>query len=56
MHRLHSRKLWVALITALSLVLADGLGLTLEAETIGGVAAIVLAYLGSQGWVDGRKP
>ena len=55
MDRLRSRKLWIALIGALTLVLADGLGLNLEAETIGGVAAIVLAYLGSQGWVDSRR-
>ena len=47
-------KFWVTVFAAVGLVLSDGLGLGLEAETIAAVVAAVLGYLGAQGYVDGK--
>jgi len=50
-----SKKFWVAAIGAAVLLLTDGLGLKLEADTIAGVSAIVLGYIGAQGWIDTKQ-
>ena len=56
MERLRSRKFWVAIASALALVLIDGLELDLDRETIIAVVTIASAYLLGQSWVDARKP
>jgi len=50
-----SKKFWVAAIGAVVLLLTDGLGLQLEADTVAGISAIVIGYVGAQGWIDTKK-
>lgn len=53
--KLKSRKFWVAVFSALIVILNDGLGLNLPGEEIKTVAAIVIAYLLGQSYVDAKK-
>lgn len=54
-HRLRSRKFWVAVGTAIGLVLVDGLGFELDKETIIAVVTIVAGYLLGQSFVDAKS-
>ena len=52
MDRLKSRKLWVSLVTAAVVVLAETLGL--KDEQLKEIVAIAIGYLVTQGYVDGK--
>ncbi len=47
-----SRKLWMAIVAAVIVVLNDGLGLGLPTDAIMTVAAIAISYILGQGAVD----
>lgn len=50
--KLKSRKLILAIVSALIVIANDGLGLGLEGETIKDFVKLVMTYIGSQGAVD----
>jgi len=50
--KLKSRKFWMAVVTALLIVLNDGLGLELPTEAIMTVAGVVIAYILGESAVD----
>ena len=54
MDKLKSRKLWMAIISGVLIVLNEGLGWNIPAETVMAFAAVVLGYLFAQGYVDGK--
>lgn len=54
MHKLRSRKLWTAGVSAMLVLLNNKLGLDLPQEALLGFTAIVVGYLASQGLVDAR--
>jgi hypothetical protein len=51
MEKLKSRKLIIAVVTAILTILEDNLGLNIPKEAI----YTVIAYIVAQGWVDGRQ-
>ncbi|MCK4795630.1 MAG: hypothetical protein KAV87_68510 [Desulfobacteraceae bacterium] len=53
--RLRSRKLWVAMLTAGGMLIAAGMQVDLDFETLAGVLTPVVAYLMGQSYVDGKK-
>lgn len=53
--KLTSRKFWMALIGAALLLLNQGLDLDIDSNAVLGFAGIVMSYLVSQGWVDGKE-
>lgn len=53
--RLHSRKFWVAILSAVLLVLTDGLGLDIDPATYWSVVSIVSAYVVGQSIVDAKR-
>jgi uncharacterized membrane protein len=55
MEKFKSRKFWMAIISALLIVANEGLGWNIPAETVMSFAAVVLGYLFSQGYVDGKQ-
>ena len=52
MDKLKSRKLWMAVVGAVLLVLNEGLDLGINPEAILAVAGIIIAYVLGQGAVD----
>jgi len=54
MEKLKSRKLWMAIISGLLIIMNEGLGWNIPSETVLSFAAVVLGYLLSQGYVDGK--
>ena len=50
--KLTSRKFWVVVVSALLLILEDGLGLNLDSETIKSFVALVLGYIFTEGAAD----
>ncbi len=54
MEKLKSRKLWMAIISGVLIILNEGLGWKIPAETVMAFAAVVLSYLFAQGYVDGK--
>lgn len=55
MSKLKSRKFWMALLTALLVLLKQGLDVDVDQDTVLGFAGIVMTYLASQGWVDAQE-
>ncbi len=55
MDKLKSRKFWMAVISAALIIMNEGLGWKIPAETVMAFAAVVLGYLFSQGYVDGKQ-
>jgi len=55
MKKLTSRKFWMAGVSALLVLLNQGLGLEIPEETVLNFTAIVVGYLVSQGWVDAQE-
>ncbi len=54
MEKLKSRKLWLAVVAAVLVVLNEGLGWGIDSEAVLGFAGIIIAYLLGQGYVDGQ--
>lgn len=55
MQKLKSRKLAMAIIAGLLVVLNDGLGLNLPTESVMSVAGVVMAYIFGQSYVDAKE-
>lgn len=55
MEKLKSRKLWVAVITAVLVALNDQLELGFQTDTITSFVAIAIGYIVGQGYADGKK-
>jgi hypothetical protein len=51
-----SRKFIVALLTVLSIVVANFTGVELSDTEIASIAGVVMTYLGGQSYVDGKSP
>jgi hypothetical protein len=52
MNKLKSRKLWVALGTAASIVIAEQYGVDVQPEAIAGIVIVAISYIFGQGIVD----
>ena len=55
MERLKSRKLWMAIVSAVLIILNEGLGWNIPSETVMSFTAVVLGYLLGQSYVDGHQ-
>jgi uncharacterized membrane protein len=55
MEKFKSRKFWMAVVSAILIVLNEGLDWNIPAETVLSFVAVVLGYLFSQGYVDGKR-
>ena len=55
MEKLKSRKLWIAIGGALSVLLTELFGIDIAPEAIGGLVLIVGSYIFGQGWVDKKQ-
>lgn len=55
MERLKSRKLWIAVISAILLVLKEGLDIDVDSEVVLGFAGIVITAILGFAHVDGKK-
>jgi hypothetical protein len=53
-HWLLSRKFWIAVVTALTMILADTLGLELDPETVVAIILPVVAYILGEAYVDAK--
>ncbi len=54
MDKFKSRKFWAAMITGVLIVLNDGLGWNVPAETVTQFAAVVLGWVFAEAYVDGK--
>ena len=52
MDKLKSRKLWVSIVSAILVVLNDGLGLNIDNETVMQFTILIVGYVFTQGIVD----
>ena len=52
--RLASRKLWIAVGTALAIILVEGLGIDLPKEAVASLVVVVASYILGQSWVDAK--
>jgi len=55
MEKLRSRKFWMAVISALLVILNDGLGLGIDAEAVLAFAGIVLGYIFGEAYADAHR-
>jgi len=53
-HWLLSRKFWIAVVTALTMILADTLGLELDPETVVAIILPVVAYILGESFIDSK--
>jgi uncharacterized membrane protein len=54
-HKLASRKLWTAIITAVAMLVAALTGIELDTEQILAVILPVIAYIFGEAWVDALR-
>jgi len=55
MEKIKSRKFWMVVVSAVLLVLNEGLGLKVPTDTVLSFAGVVMAYLFGQSYVDGKQ-
>ncbi len=53
-HWLLSRKFWIAIITALTMILADNFGLKIDPEVIVAIILPVVAYILGESYIDAK--
>lgn len=53
-HWLLSRKFWIAIVTALTMILSDRLGLELDPETVVAIILPVVAYILGESIIDAK--
>lgn len=53
-HWLLSRKFWIAIVTALTMILADNFGLELDPEVIVAIILPVVAYILGESYIDAK--
>ena len=49
-----SRKFWIAIVTALTMILSDRLGLELDPETVVAIILPVVAYILGESIIDAK--
>lgn len=54
MEKLKSRKFWMAVVSAVLIVLNEGLGWGIPEETVMPFAALVLGWIFAEAYVDGK--
>ncbi len=54
-HWLLSRKFWIAVFTALTMVLSNTLGLDLEPEVLAAIVLPVVAYIIGESIIDAKQ-
>jgi hypothetical protein len=54
-HKLASRKLWAAIITAVAMLITAITGIELDTEQILAVILPVIAYIFGEAWVDALR-
>jgi uncharacterized membrane protein len=54
MEKFKSRKFWMAVVGGVLVILNDGLGWNLPVDTVYGFAAIVIGWIVSEAYVDGK--
>lgn len=55
MEKIRSRKFWMALVSAVLVLLNDGFDMNIPSDTIIQFVSVVIAYILGQSYVDGRK-
>lgn len=55
MEKITSRKFWMALVSALLVLLNDGFDMNIPSDTILQFVGVIIAYILGQSYVDGRK-
>lgn len=55
MEKLKSRKLWMAIISAILIIMNEGLGLKVPGETVLSFAGIVISYILGQSYIDAKS-
>lgn len=55
MERLKSRKLWIAIVSGILLVMKEGLGIEVDSTTVIAFAGIMITGIGALAHVDGKK-
>lgn len=55
MDKFKSRKFWLALISAILVLLNDGLDMNIPSDAIMQFVGVVVAYILGQSYVDGKK-
>ncbi len=53
-HWLLSRKFWIAVVTVLTMILADSFGLELDPEVIVAIILPVVAYILGESYIDAK--
>ena len=53
-HWLLSRKFWIAVVTALTMILSDKLGLDLDPEMVVAIILPVVAYILGESFIDSK--
>jgi hypothetical protein len=54
-HWLLSRKFWLAVVTAATMILSDAIGLNLDPEVVVAIILPVVAYILGEAYVDARQ-
>ena len=54
-HWLLSRKFWLAVVTAVTMILADNVGIDLDPEVVVAIILPVVAYILGEAYVDANK-
>ncbi len=54
MDKFKSRKFWMAIITAVLLVLTEGLGWDIQTETVISFVSVVLGWIFAEAYVDSK--
>ena len=55
MEKFKSRKFWMAVVSAVLIILNEGLGWNIPSETVLQFAAVVLGYVFAEAYVDGHR-
>ena len=55
MHKLKSRKFWIAVASAIFVILTEGLGIDISQEVYWSVVGIAAAYILGESFVDAIK-
>lgn len=53
-HWLLSRKFWLAVVTAVTMILADNVGIDLDPEVVVAIILPVVAYILGEAYVDAK--
>lgn len=54
-NKLKSRKFWIAVLTAVFIILTEGLDVGISAEAYWALATVAVGYIAGESYVDARK-